>query len=140
MLWEKVSVAGEWVFHEDIKAGAEIFFKNSRRWTLFVLLETATSLLTGCFWLTNQESPMLVNFFKMEIYRFFWCNYHVNVNSILNYGPGVIRSFSVYTFTLLKLFLNERWHLFSGQRNRGTCRLRKSCSHSAHKGDYNYCS
>ena len=46
----------------------------------------------------------------MEIYRFFGCNYHVNVNSIFNYGPGVILSFSVYTFTLLKLFLNEKWH------------------------------
>ena len=45
----------------------------------------------------------------------FWCNYHVNVNSILYYSPGVILSFSVYTFILYKLFLNEKWYLFSGQ-------------------------
>lgn len=49
--------------HEDKKTGAEIFFRNTGKWTLFVLLETDMSLLRGCFWFTNQENPMLVNFF-----------------------------------------------------------------------------
>ena len=48
---------------------------------------------------------MLVDFFlRWKLNRFFWCNGNVNVNSILNYSPGSIVSFSVYALTLLKHF------------------------------------